>query len=134
MGNCLSSDASPPSPAPAPGASPPAGYGYQAPSPRFNSVTSSGTNPGSVASGGRLGGDTVVASLGPRTAAALAAEARAAARAPQEDRLRREDLIGKIHEASRRRGKEVPLSLGSWPLAQLAAHYESLSAARARVD
>ncbi len=81
-------------------------------------------------SGGRLGGDAVVAQLAPRDAAAMAAEARAAAARPREDRLRREDLVGKLLEAHRRKGLSPPLNLASLPLAQLAQMNEQMGLRR----
>jgi len=90
---------------------------YSAPAPTFSS-------------GGRLGGDAVVAQLAPRDAAAMAAEARAAAAKPREDRLRREDLVGKLLEAHRRKGLSPPLNLASLPLAQLAAMNEQMGLRR----
>ena len=109
MGNCFGTEAAS-SDASAAAAS---SY-YAAPSPR------------AVSSGGRLGGDAVVAQVGPRAAAAMAAEARAAAQKPREDRLKREDLVGKLLEAHRRRGLSPPLNLASLPLPQLVAMNEQL--------
>ena len=118
MGNCCSGDASPSS------ASPSASSYYAAPA---VPGAASSLSPRAVSSGGRLGGDTVVAQVGPRAAAAMAAEARSAAQKPREDRLRREDLVGKLLEAHRRKGLAPPLNLASLPLPQLASMLEQLS-------
>jgi len=113
MGNCLGTDA----------ASAPASSYYAAPAVPGAALAS----PRAVSSGGRLGGDTVVAQVGPRAAAAMAAEARSAAQKPREDRLKREDLVGKLLEAHRRKGLSPPLNLASLPLPQLSSMLEQMS-------
>ena len=55
---------------------------------------------------------------------------RAAAAKPREDRLKREDLVGKLLEAHRRKGLSPPLNLASLPLAQLAAMNEQMGLRR----
>ena len=57
----------------------------------------------------------------------MAAEARSAAQKPREDRLKREDLVGKLLEAHRRKGLSPPLNLASLPLPQLSAMLEQMS-------
>jgi len=98
---------------------------YAQQSPRNNYNSSRGTSSGS-SSGSRLGGDDVVASLGPRTAAAMAAEARAAARAPMEDKLRKEDLLGKLTEIYKRKRMDIPFGLPSLSIPQLVAKLEEM--------
>jgi hypothetical protein len=128
MGNCCSfADAEDP-------ASSRSGSGSSAGSAaRYNAPAVPGAaavSPRAFSSGGRLGGDEVVAQLAPRDAAAMAAEARAAAAKPREDRLKREDLVGKLLEAHRRKGLSPPLNLASLPLAQLAAMNEQMGLRR----
>lgn len=121
MGNCCSTPTAAAAGSPSSSDSP---Y-YAQQSPRNNN-TSRGTNASSYSSGSRLGGDEVVASLGPRTAAAMAAEARAAARAPMEDKLRKEDLLGKLTEIYKRKRMDIPFGLPSLSIPQLVAKLEEI--------
>ncbi len=123
MGQCCST----PSSATSPSSDSPYYAQQSSSSPRVRTSTSgSGSNSSSYSSGSRLGGDEIVASLGPRTAAAMAAEARAAARAPMEDKLRKEDLLGKLTEIYKRKRIDVPFGLPSLSVQQLLQKLEEM--------
>ncbi len=79
--------------------------------------------------GHTLGGDdTLRQKHDARTAAAIAAEERAAKNAAHSDYATKATLLGQIEAVYARRGETVPMGVRSFNVAQLKAHYDRVRA------
>lgn len=75
------------------------------------------------------GDDSLQRSVDARTAAAMAAEARAAANKPASEYAQKAQLLGQLETIYKRRKEEMPMGVRSMGIPQLKAHLERMKSA-----
>lgn len=93
----------------------------------MGNACSGGSSKG-VALGG--GSPTATPSLDPRTAAAQAAERRAASRAPIDERSRKAELVGRLEAQYKSRGSDAPIGLATFDIPVLEKKLAAMRAGR----